>query len=68
MVGPPAVAVPPEVPPSFLAMVAKSGQIKPRMYFPLMAMVRFPTLPPLMLPSVTTKVPAALFTWVTMPI
>ena len=32
-----------------------------------MAMVRFPTLPPLMLPSVTTKVPAALFTWVTMP-
>ena len=68
MVGPPAVAVPPEVPPSFLAIAAKSGQINPRKYFPLMAMVRLPTFPPLMLPSVTTKVPAVLFTWVTMPI
>ena len=54
------------VPPIFLAIAAKSGQINPRIYRPLMAMVRLPTLPPLMFPSVTTKDPAE--TLVTIPI
>ena len=58
-------AVPPDVPPSFRAIMSKSGVMKPRIYRPFTFMVRLPTLPPFMFPSVTTKVPPP--TLVTMP-
>ena len=41
----------------FFAIAAKSGQINPRIYFPFTAMVRLPTLPPDILPSVTVNFP-----------